>query len=361
MESIESHNTFFRVDLLTGCNNLVSFSDALSNNFDNKTLAPLSMVAVDVQKLSMINETRGREFGDSLLRWFAFAIKDITGDAVYRISGDDFVAVLVGDTHEAHAEKARILFDRLNEDSEKFGLEPQIARITVFHFPEEQPLDAAVVWKYLNEKHKFTPSSREFRIVEVDKSLKLSFDVAQAIVLMARRITDLGYMLENTFGLAYTDPISGSPNMLAIQHKLDLALAEAGLKNTPLCICLMDGDDLRKYNTHGYAEGDNVIRKLHTTLTASLRPDDFFGRWRMGDEFIVIMPDTDLEQAVHICERLRERIQHESEQWLYPTTISGGIASFPEHGGTTNLLLLRAEKALKNAKKAGKNQIMVAE
>ena len=361
MEKAGSHNPFFRVDLLTGCNNLVSFSDALSDNFDNTSLTPLSMIAIDVHRLSDINKTRGRDFGDSLLRWMGFAIKDITGAGVYRVSGDDFVAVLVGETHQVHADKARLLFERLNTDSEQFGLEPQIARVTVFHFPPNMPLDAAIVWKYLNEKHKFTPNEGEFSIVEVDGSLKLSFDVAQAIVLMAQRITDLGYMLENTFGLAYTDPISGSPNMLAIQHKLDLALDEAVSKNDPLSVCLMDGDDLRRYNTLGYSAGDDVIRKLHNTLTSTLRPEDFFGRWRMGDEFILIMPDTDTEQAVLVCEKLRTTVEKTSEQWLYPTTISGGLASYPKHGVTANTLLLHAEIALKAAKKAGKNQVQVAD
>lgn len=178
---------------------------------------------------------------------------------------------------------------------------------------------------------------------------------------MARRITDLGYMLENTFGLAYTDPISGSPNMLAIQHKLDLALDEAALKNNPISICLMDGDDLRRYNTLSYAEGDNVIRKLHATLTSALRPIDFLGRWRMGDEFIAILPETNLEEATLLSERLRATVEQVSKQWLYPTTISAGLANFPRHGNTTNALLQQAEQSLKAAKKAGKNQVWVAE
>jgi len=361
MEKAKSYNPFFRVDLLTGCNNLVSFSDALTNNFDNTALAPLSMIAIDVHRLSMINEIRGRDFGDSLLRWFGFAIKDITRAGVYRVSGDDFVAILVGETHKFHAEVARILFERLNKDAEHFKLEPPIARVTVFHFPPELPLDAAVVWKYLNEKHNFTPSELQFRVIEVDRSLKLSFDVAQAIILMARRITDLGYMLENTFGLAYTDPISGSPNMLAIQHKLDLAMDEAALKNNPISICLMDGDDLRRYNTLSYADGDNVIRKLHAALTSALRPNDFLGRWRMGDEFIVILPETNLEQATLVSERLRATVEQISKQWLYPTTISAGVANFPRHGNTTNALLQQAEQSLMAAKKAGKNQVWVAD
>ena len=167
MEKTESHNPFFRVDLLTGCNNLVSFTEALSNDFENTALTPLSMIAVDVHLLKVINETRGRAFGDSLLRWFGFAIKDLTGSGVYRISGEDFTAVLIGETHQAHADKARKLFEHLNQDAEQFGLEPPVARVTVFHFPEGFRLDAAVVWKYLNEKHSFTAEDQAFNIIRL--------------------------------------------------------------------------------------------------------------------------------------------------------------------------------------------------
>ena len=197
--------------------------------------------------------------------------------------------------------------------------------------------------------------------IEIDPNLKMSYDTAQAIVFMAKRITDLGYMLENTFGLAYTDPISGSPNMLAIQHKLDLALEEALQKHTPLSICLVDGDELRRYNSMGYAAGDEVIRKLHIALTSALRPNDFLGRWRMGDEFIVILPETNLEQAALVGEGLRAAVEHASGQWLYPTTVSAGIANFPKHGNTTNALLQCAEQFLKAAKKAGKNRVLAAD
>jgi diguanylate cyclase (GGDEF)-like protein len=359
MEKSELHTPFFRTDLLTGCNNLVNFTEALSNNFENEVPTPLSLVAVDISNFSDINNAKGRAFGDSLLRWFGFAIKDITSASVYRVSGDGFVAILIGGTHQSHAETARTLFERLNNNAEQFGLEPPIARITVFHFPEETRLDAAVVWKYLNEKHDYSPSEQQFNVIEVDRSLKMTYDTAQAIVLMAKRITDLGYMLENTFSLAYTDPISGSPNMLAIQHKLDLALDETEQKSRPLSICLIDGDDLRRYNTMGYAAGDTVIRQLHAALASALRPHDFLGRWRMGDEFIIILPETSPEQAALVAERLRAAVEQASTQWLYPTTISAGIANFPRHGNTTNALLQHAEQSLKAAKLAGKNRVWV--
>ena len=361
MEKPDSSSLVFRVDLLTGCNNLVSFNKALSDNFTNTSFAHLSLIAIDICNFGEINQLKGRAFGDSLLRWLGFAIKDTTGVEAYRVSGDDFVAVLIGENHVSHAEKARELFERLNRNAEPLDLQPPIARITAFHFPKGQILDIATVWKYLNEKHNYIDSDHPFHIVEVDPSFKMSYDTAQALVLMANRITDLGFMLENTFGLAYTDPISGSPNMLATQHKLDLALAEASQQHKPLSICLLDGDDLRRYNSMDYAAGDDVIRKLNTVLTSSLRPNDFLGRWRMGDEFILILPDTNSAEAQIVGERLRAAVEDSSKIWLYPTTISIGIASHPQNGNLATDLLEHAEQALKSAKMMGKNKVIVAD
>src|ERR1051326_2237879 len=100
-ESQTSTNPFFHVDLLTGCHNLVSFSKALDNNFENNLLEQVSLLTIDLYQLLVINKTKGFEYGDSLLRWLGIAIKDETEAAVYRISGDNFVAVLIG-KHKKH-------------------------------------------------------------------------------------------------------------------------------------------------------------------------------------------------------------------------------------------------------------------
>lgn len=181
-----------------------------------------------------------------------------------------------------------------------------------------------------------------------------------AIHLMAKRIETLGGTLQYTFRLAYTDPVSQSPNMLAIQRKLDFALTEAMLSQTHLCVCLVDGDDLKKYNNKGYQAGDDVIRQLSTTLSSALRPEDFLGRWRMGDEFIVILPNTHAEQAVMIAERLRAAVENASADWLYPTSVSIGIAYYPKHGNSATELLEAAERALKESKSKGKNRVTLA-
>lgn len=359
MDNFDSPNPFFRVDLLTGCNNLLSFSRALENNFENTSLAPVSLIIVDVYQLREINRLKGFEYGDSLLRWLGIAIKDETDATVYRIAGDNFVAVLIGKSHKAHQNTAQKLFDRLNSDALQLQLNPPVVRMPVLHFPGGALLNSSVVWKNLNEKLELTSAGQPFQIFDADVSESDTVTL-RAIHLMAKRIETLGGTIQYTSRLAYTDPVSSAPNMLAIQRKLDLTLSEAVLEQKPMSLCMIDGDELKKYNNKGYAAGDDVIRKINATLSAAMRPNDFLGRWRMGDEFIVILPSTTVEQALAVAERLRSSVEQASAEWLYPTSVSIGIAYFPKHGSAANDLLEAAEVALKQAKLNGKNRVLVA-
>ena len=359
MKNIDTSNPFFRMDLLTGCNNLVSFSKALDNNFENTMLEPVSFIVVDLYQLRDINKTKGNDYGDSLLRWLGIAIKDETDSSpVYRVSGDNFVAVLIG-KHKTHQTIAHKLFDRLSSEAQQLELNMPVVRMSVIHFPEGTRLNPPVVWKNLNEKMELTNSDEPFKVFEADTSEE-DQSTLQAIELMAKRIESLGATLQYTFRLAYTDPVSNAPNMLAIQRKLDLALGESILENKPLCLCLIDGDSLKRYNSKGYEAGDDVIRKITQTLSAALRPSDFLGRWRMGDEFIIILPATTVEQASMVAERLRSSIEQASQGWLFPTSISIGVAYSPRHGYTASQLIEVAEKALSLAKMSGKNRVIVA-
>lgn len=354
-----STNPFFQLDLLTGCDNLVSFSKALDDNFGNKLLEPVSLIVVDAYQLRSINQRKGFDYGDSLLRWLGIAVKDETGAVVYRISGDNFVAVLIGGRQEAHRSTARKLFDRLNSEAVQLELELPVARMAVIQFPENDRLDPAVVWKNLNEKLEMTTAGNPFQAFEADTSREDKATL-HAIELMARRIETLGSTLQYTFKMAYTDPVSNAPNMLAIQRRLELSLGEAVLNQSQLSLCLIDGDSLKRYNTRGYEAGDDVIRKITQTLATALRPTDFLGRWRMGDEFIVILPSTTVDQAGMVAERLREAVERASQGWLFPTSISIGVAYYPKHGYTAGKLIEEAEKALRIAKTTGKNKVIVA-
>jgi diguanylate cyclase (GGDEF)-like protein len=359
MKDAETTSMLFRVDLLTGCSNLVSFSRSLEENFDNQSLESLSLIVIDIHQLKEINRTKGFEYGDSILRWMGIAIKDETESTVYRIAGDNFVAVLIGDSHEAHRALALKLFDRLNGDAIQLDLSMPVVRMALIHFPSGARLNPAVVWKNLNEKLEITSAEAPFRVFHADTSEEDSATL-HAIELMAKRIETLGGTLQYTFRLAYTDPVSKSPNMLAIQRRMDFSLTQAMLAQSPLSLCLIDGDDLKKYNNKGYQAGDDVIRKLSITLTSVLRPDDFLGRWHMGDEFIVVLPSTGIEQAVIVAERLRQAVERASVDWLYPTSVSIGVSYYPKHGSSTSELLDAAEIALKESKAKGKNCVSLA-
>lgn len=363
MTELDTMNPLFHVDLLTGCNNLVSFSKSLKDNFGNTKFKPVSFIVVDVYQLSVINKNKGFPHGDSILRWMGIAIKDETEATVYRVSGDNFVAVLIGGTHRSHAAKARKLFNRLNSESKQLDLNLPVARMAVIQFPKGAAINPAVAWKNINEKLPtkidLDDPATSLRVYIADTSEK-DKTTLQAIDLMSNRIENLGGALQYTFRLAYTDPISGAPNLLAIQRRLELSLSEAILNNKPLCLCMLDGDDLKRYNTHGYQAGDDVIRKIYSTLNATLRPEDFIGRWRMGDEFVIILPSTTIEQAGMVAERLRLSVERASRGWLYPATLSIGVSHYPKHGFTANQLLEAAEAAVRHAKAAGKNQVVIA-
>jgi diguanylate cyclase (GGDEF)-like protein len=363
MNDFDSPNPLFRVDLLTGCYNLVSFSKDLEDNFHNEKLKAVSLVVVDVYQLRQVNQTKGFHHGDKVLRWLGIAIKDVTASNVYRISGDNFVAVMIGGTQKARQAKARNLFERLNSEAGQLELTPPVVRMAVIHFPKGATLNPAVVWRNINEKmpelSDGVKTATAYQAVEADVSEKDKATL-KAIRLMAGRIENLGGALQYTFRLAYTDPISGAPNTLAIQRRLELELSDAILENRHMCVCLIDGDDLKRYNANGYEAGDDAICKIHNALVGALRPGDFIGRWRMGDEFVIILPRTNIEQAGMVAERLRKAIEKTSKAWPYPVTISVGVAYHPKHGDTTNQLLEAAETALRKAKAAGKNRIVIA-
>ena len=127
---------------------------------------------------------------------------------------------------------------------------------------------------------------------------------------------------------------------------------------TPMMI---DGDNIRAYNDINYAAGDQMIRDMSAVFETNLRPMDFVARWRVGDEFVVVLPKTPLEDAKIIGERFRLAVKQASKNWLFPTTISIGIASYPMHGDTIDALIDKAESAKQPAKDQGKYRVILVD
>jgi diguanylate cyclase (GGDEF)-like protein len=351
---------FSEIDLLTGCWNLVSFAKGIQTNFGNKDLSPITLIGIDVHQLRRLNRSHGFEWGDQLLRWLGIALRDEMGNTVYRIAGEAFVVVVIGEARQPHGDKAWDLFERLNAQAQQLRMEIPVVTMAVIHFAAGTSLSTALVWKNLNEMMELIHADEPFKVFDAEP-LYEDEAVVRAIELMAERILSLGYMLNITFRLAYTDPVGNLPNLIATRRKLDLTLAEASSKGQSFSLCLIDGDDLSRFNAVSYAAGDQLIGQLSATLTGTMRPGDFVGRWRFGDEFIILLPETRVADAVRVADRVRLAVAAASQAWLFPVTVSIGVVEYPVHGDTLDALVNQAEKALKFAKESGKNRTIVAQ
>jgi diguanylate cyclase (GGDEF)-like protein len=149
-----------------------------------------------------------------------------------------------------------------------------------------------------------------------------------------------------------------------IRRQLEVQLSAAGRHKTELSYVLLDLDNFKHINdTHGHLTGDQVIKNLVSLLRRSFRRSDILGRYG-GDEFVVIMQDTSVEQAATVLERVRDefsRIQHRSELngKHFSTTISTGISAYPKFTEPDELQS-SADRAMYAAKKSGRNKISLA-
>jgi diguanylate cyclase (GGDEF)-like protein len=159
---------------------------------------------------------------------------------------------------------------------------------------------------------------------------------------------------------ARTDPKTELANM---KHWNQLAQAEierARRFGRPLSVVLADFDLLRDVNNrYGHLMGDQMIRRVADAIRASLREYDVPGRFG-GDEFVVLMPETTLPEAMSVAERIRREVESivlKSGEGSVPASVSIGVALFPAHGRTASDLLAAADRAVYKAKALGRNRV----
>src|SRR5258708_3894472 len=128
----------------------------------------------------------------------------------------------------------------------------------------------------------------------------------------------------------------------------------------PVALLAIDVDHFKQINdTWGHAAGDVTLRLLGSLLTDQVRATDTVGRIG-GEEFGVILPDCDTEQARKRAERLLAAIRTESGHWDHSISVSIGVAVLPENAATTDELQAAADSALYEAKAAGRDRVRVA-
>jgi len=166
--------------------------------------------------------------------------------------------------------------------------------------------------------------------------------------------------------LSLIDQLTSIPNRRGFDNRMDMEWIRAIRENTSISILLMDVDKFKVYNdTYGHQQGDRVLQAVAKTMTQSLhRPGDYAARWG-GEEFIVLMPNTDLDGAMAIAEKIRRDVSNVvipcEDGTETMVTVSIGVNSLtPQRAGSRDDFIAGADKALYNAKESGRNQVCCA-
>ncbi|MGA1825989.1 MAG: diguanylate cyclase [bacterium] len=156
--------------------------------------------------------------------------------------------------------------------------------------------------------------------------------------------------------LTITDPLTDMYNLRYFTKSLNNEINRMKRHPGSLCLLVLDIDDFKSYNdTFGHLAGDTLLKKISKILKRNLRTIDIACRYG-GDEFVVILPETDLSQAKIVAEKIKEKVAHLSLRTK--VTVSIGIADYKKNMGNTDLFQ-NADSALYKAKKSGKNTVSV--
>jgi diguanylate cyclase (GGDEF)-like protein/PAS domain S-box-containing protein len=165
--------------------------------------------------------------------------------------------------------------------------------------------------------------------------------------------------------LATRDALTGCLNRRAFFEQAEPLFALAVEHGRPLACIMADIDRFKALNDrYGHALGDEVIRQVAALLGTGLRDGDLLGRYG-GEEFCIVLPDSTLDQALRVAERLREQVEAQVDAGLRvpdppTTTCSFGVALLERDDGNLGGLMNRADQALYAAKHAGRNRVMAA-
>jgi diguanylate cyclase (GGDEF)-like protein len=157
-----------------------------------------------------------------------------------------------------------------------------------------------------------------------------------------------------------TDHLTGLNNRKYMDIKLAEEIVRFGRHGQPFCILLMDIDNFKNINDiYGHIVGDQVIKHLAEVVRFHVRKSDFSFRYG-GEEFLVLLLNTDIENAVRIAEQIRAKVETTNftlKEKSFVITVTIGVAQYME-GESVESLLERADKNLYNGKRFGKNRVI---
>jgi len=194
---------------------------------------------------------------------------------------------------------------------------------------------------------------------QVDGVFVSGYDVTDRIRAQAELLASKQQLQE----LAATDALTGLANRRRLTETLERELRRAQRDKRPLALVLLDIDRFKDLNdTHGHPAGDAVLRELGALLNQfAQRGSDLAARWG-GEEFVLLLSNTDARQAQAMAERLRSQVQSSiADPAGQPVTVSLGVATTTAQAtGTQEQLIAQADAALYRAKREGRNRVVTS-
>jgi two-component system cell cycle response regulator len=177
-----------------------------------------------------------------------------------------------------------------------------------------------------------------------------------------RYAVELRESVNHTLALAVTDELTGLYNRRYFDRHLAMMLGKAREQGRDMAVMVIDMDYFKAVNdTHGHDAGDSVLKEFSARLRRNIRGVDLACRFG-GEEFVVLMPDTDYQQAQSVAERVRtavaERLFDIDVEKALTITVSVGVALNEHETDTPEMLLKRADVALYRAKREGRNRVV---
>jgi diguanylate cyclase (GGDEF)-like protein len=160
---------------------------------------------------------------------------------------------------------------------------------------------------------------------------------------------------------AATDALTGLPNARALRDSLKRMLAQAARSELPLAAVLCDLDNFKQINdVYGHDKGDQALAAVSAVMRTALRASDLAGRYG-GEEFLILLPDTPLDGAVVLAEKLRKELMLVEIPGVdRAVTASFGVAVFPTDAPDGEMLVRMADRALYAAKGRGRNCVVTS-
>ena len=260
----------------------------------------------------------------------------------------DFVSALAGDRALTPSEKK--LYQKLSKNRGESLYIDLLFVVTHRYYPEET---AKRLWNQIL-KHKKSVSKKLCRnvgitVAALDYLGNIEDDLKAPTVISEHKITQIAE-------IAVQDGLTRLFDVSTFRAKLETEIKRYKRYASEVSVLMIDIDDFKKFNdAHGHQKGDQILVEVAALIEKATRDLDICSRYG-GEEFAVILPQTDYKAALNIAERIRRRIELTFEK--HPgITVSIGCAMCPKDGKSANVLVKKADKALYFSKENGKNQI----